>query len=153
MSVRPDILVYSPDNKPVLVVEVKNKRAASQDWAAQMRHNLMSYPAIANSEYFMLALPDVFYLWKHALPEGPAVAPDYIIDPKPLLSPYVDQRLVSLEKISGRGIEMLVTIWLSNLAASDLSSETSNPALGWLFESGLYAAIKNGSILLGDAAA
>lgn len=154
MSVRPDIIAYSPGNKPVLVVEVKNKRAASPQWAAQMRSNLMSYPAIANSEYFLLALPDVFYLWRNAATEGPEAEPHYIIDPKPLLAPYVDQRVVPLEQISSQGIELLTTAWLKDLAASNLTREASSPMVAWLFDSGLYEAIKNGSILPdADAAA
>jgi hypothetical protein len=152
MSARPDIAAYSPEKKLVLVVEVKNRRSASPEWAAQMRRNLVAGSVVPSSQYFLLALPDVFYLWQTAPGRQPDALPDYSIDPAPLLAPYVDQTQVSIGDISEQGLELLTSAWLQDLMSADMSKERTNPALSWLFDSGLFDAIKNGSIIM-DAAA
>ena len=152
MSVRPDIVAHSPGNQLVLAVEVKAIRGASPEWAAQMRRNLMAYPGIAASPYFLLALPDVFYLWKDA-PSDQTIAPEYSIDPYPVLSPYLDRSSVSLGEISAQGLEFLVTAWLRSLSSLGLPRESADPKLNWLFDSGLYEAIKGGSIQTDEDAA
>ena len=60
----PDIAVYSPNNELQLIVEVKNKIGATPEWAANMRRNLSIHSIVPYSPYFLLALPDYFYLWK-----------------------------------------------------------------------------------------
>src|SRR5439155_15396219 len=93
-----DIAVYSNDDTLQLVVEVKGKTAATPDWAAHMRRNLAAHLAIPSSPFFLLALPDHFYLWRNVSSPLAMVPPDYDIDPAPLLAPYVadPQRTLSI---------------------------------------------------------
>ena len=57
-----DFVVHSPDDLVQLVVEVKSVKGATDEWAAKMRRNLLAYAVIPNSRFFLLALPEYFYL-------------------------------------------------------------------------------------------
>ena len=59
-----DIAVFSRDYRITLVVEVKGQKHATDEWAAKLRRNLLAHDMIPPSQYFLLALPDHFYLWK-----------------------------------------------------------------------------------------
>jgi len=85
-SERVDIAVYSKDDQLQLVVEVKSKTAATADWAARMRRNLAAHLAIPNAPFFLLALPDHFYLWRRLPAPLVVVPPDYDVAPAPLLA-------------------------------------------------------------------
>jgi hypothetical protein len=76
---RADVAVYSPDGKLQLVVEIKNRPGASAEWVAQMRRNLLVHAVIPPSPYFLLALPDFFYLWIDARSVHELASPDYQI--------------------------------------------------------------------------
>jgi hypothetical protein len=143
MNQQADFAVYSPDERLQLIVEVKNKNGATADWAAHMRRNLFVHSAVPNAPFFLLALPDRFYLWTHApaLPE--ATPPDYEIDATAIVAGYTDSPKLHLSEYS---LELIVNSWLNNLINSDLTQETAGPHEKWLFDSGLYEAIKDGSV-------
>lgn len=144
MSMCADIAVHDRNHRLQLLVEVKSRQGASPQWAARMRRNLLAHGMIPQVDYFMLALPDSFYLWtsSNADDEMPA----YVIDAKEALASYVGREGVSLGDISHYGLELLVASWLQDLIGSELSAETVVSGLRGLFDSGLYAAIKNSSV-------
>ncbi len=143
-SERVDIAVYSKDDQLQLVVEVKGKTAATTDWAARMRRNLAAHLAIPRSPFFLLALPDHFYLWCRVPSPLDIVPPDYDVDPAPLLAPYLGDGGRSLHAISEGGLTLAVSAWLTDLVASDLDAERIESRQAWLVESGLYRAIAGG---------
>ncbi len=148
---RVDIAVYAKDDQLQLVVEVKSKSAATAEWAARMRRNLAAHLAIPNAPFFLLALPDHFYLWRHLPSPLAIVPPDYDIDPAPLLAPYVADGDRSLRAISEGGLTLAVLAWLTDLVASNLDAETADTHQAWLFASGLYHAIAGGVVRPQDA--
>ncbi len=149
-----DIVVYAPDSSPQLVVEVKNRSGASATWAARMLRNLLVHGMILDAPYYMLALPDVFYLWKNVDSSlsgsrnitGGEVEPDFEINATEVLASYVDRRSFSPDAISEYGLELLVSSWLADLVEPELSRAVVSPTLFWLFDSGLYDAIKGGRV-------
>jgi hypothetical protein len=147
---KPDIAVYSEDDRLLLTAEVKGRRGVSTKEVIQIRQKLLAYPVISNTPYFLLALPDYFYLWKH--PSSKEAEPDYKIDAKQALADSLTSANFSLDKISSEGLELLISSWLRDLTYIDDSNECNNPTLKWFFESGLYNAIKDGKVLLEDAA-
>ena len=98
------------------------------------------------SPYFLLTLTDRFYLWKNAHSSVDAVPPDYEIDSGPILAPYLNDTPYSLETLSGYGFELIIASWLNDLVISELKRNISPPYLAWIFDSGLYDAINNGSV-------
>jgi hypothetical protein len=145
VSTSADIAVYDPDHKLQLIVEVKSKDGAPASWAARMRRNLLAHSMISNTRFFMLATPDSFYLWRDADAQG-EVLPHFRIDATQLLAAYAGRQQLPADGISGYGLELLVASWLTDVMNSGLSEETVTADLRWLFDSGLYEAIKNGSV-------
>ena len=142
---RVDIAVYSPDRKLQLVVEIKNKLGASAEWVTRLRHNLLVHSFIPHVPYFLLVLPDFFYLWTDTTPVNNLAEPDYKIDATEVLAPYLRSNQ-SLNDISGYGLELLIMSWLEDTVRTELQRDTVDPNLQWLFDSGLYEAVTRGSV-------
>ena len=145
MIQRPDIAVYSPDSRLQLVVEVKNKKGATAEWAVSMRRNLFAHSVVPYSPYFLVALPDHFYLWKNPISAIDIRLPDYGASSKPILEHHLHNSF-HLETMSEYGLEVVINSWLNRLVNANLTRETASPHEAWLFDSGLYDAIKNGYV-------
>lgn len=143
-----DVAVYSRDGNLQLVVEIKNRPGASAEWVAHMRRNLLVHAVIPPSPYFLLALPDFFYLWTDALSVHELAPPAYQIKAAEVLAPYLDQTTQSLDDLSEYGLELLVTSWLADVIEAELRRDMVGPHLQWLFDSGLYEAIAHGSVTI-----
>lgn len=141
-----DIAVYSPDHQLQLIVEVKGKNDASPEWATKMRRNLMVHSIIPSSPFFLLAGPDHFYLWRNGTESPAEKPPDYIVDSRAIVDPYISNTSIAPDRISDSSLQLILTSWLNGLVNSRLSPERVAPTDKWLFESGLYEAIKNGLI-------
>lgn len=146
MIQRPDISVYSEDNTLQLVVEVKNKKGATPEWAANMRKNLFAISLLPYSPYFLLALPDYFYLWKNSGSTVDVKLPDYKADSKSILESYLNNSSHDLDTMSEYGLELIINSWLNKLINANITRETAKPQEAWLFDSGLYEAIKHGYV-------
>jgi hypothetical protein len=149
---RYDAAVYSPDNKLELIAEVKARPDASEAWATQMRRNLIVHQLIPSAPYFLLALPDFFYLWRDSALGGEEAPPDYKVEAGTVLAPYLTKSQLPVKDLSEYGLELLVTAWLTELVASRLTKDTAGPEQQWLFDSGLYQAIRGGSVVTQAAA-
>lgn len=138
-----DILVTSADDQPQLAVEVKNKVGATPEWAAQLRRNRSAHSALPNTPFFMLAALDRFFLWKQRAADIDA-PPDYVVDAGELLKPYSDIVARGGRSPSAYALELMVGAWLSDLIRRE--PRESDKRLSWLFDSGLYRAIRNGGV-------
>lgn len=143
---RPDIIVNSKDEKIQLVIEVKKKSDATPEWAANMRRNLLVHSVIQPSPFFLLVSPEHLYLWKNATTLE-AAPPDYEAKTSEILSQYTEQTNLNLDEISEYSLEMLVASWLNDLTRPEASRKTNGTKFDWVYESGLYEAIKEGSVI------
>ncbi|MCL5998857.1 MAG: hypothetical protein M1546_22785 [Chloroflexi bacterium] len=141
-----DLLAYSRDGRPVLAVEAKKRLNASRRWAAQLRRNILAHDAYPDARYFLLALPDTFYLWTDSQQASAEQEPLYVIDAKSILQPYFERIGTTAEEISGPSFELVVGLWLSDLLNSDQPPEDIEKTQSWLVKSGLYQAIRGGHI-------
>ena len=137
-----DLTVRPPSGDIALVVEVKSKVHATDKWAVALRRNLIAHGVALDSAYFLLALPDYFFLWK---PHGSemAMSADYKIPARDAVKPYLDS--IHLEELSSSGLELLLSTWVSNIIESNITEQT-DPELAWMIDSGLFETIKGGSI-------
>ncbi|MDP3703062.1 MAG: hypothetical protein Q8R78_01550 [Candidatus Omnitrophota bacterium] len=137
-----DILVSGSDASPKLAVEVKNRSDVTGEWASQLRRNLAAHAAIPATPFFMVAVPDHFYVWTSARPlDAPA---DYVVDARPLLHQYISSTRSNLVSPSSEhSLELAVSSWLNDLVHGHEPDPKAHP---WLFESGLYDSIRNGSV-------
>jgi hypothetical protein len=76
-----DILVYNKKRQLVLVVVTANQKGKSREWAAEYRRNLYVNAELPKTPFFVIALPDHFYLWKEVEDDG-IVNPTYEMDPR-----------------------------------------------------------------------
>lgn len=143
---RPDIAVYDPGGRLQLVVEVKARPGTTPDWAAEFRRNLLSHQAIPNAPFFLLAFPDVFYLWRSDDNGDVERPPDYRIDARELLRAHRNGSIPPLDRLGGFGLELVVQMWLEEITRSNLTEQNVEPSMWWLLESGLYEQIRNGSV-------
>lgn len=137
-----DLIVYSADDQARLIVEVKNRKGVTDEWAVQMHRNLIAHGLVPPTIYFLLALPDHFYLWKPSnLTESNRA--DYKVASQEILQQFANQP--NLDALSEVGLELLVNSWLSRVISSPIDRKSS-PELNWIFDSGLYDSINGGSI-------
>lgn len=141
-----DITVYSPDHRIQLIAEVKGKPGASPEWAAQMRRNLLAHSLIPPTPFFLIAAPDKLFLWSNGSESTDEKPPDFIVDAKSIIAPYISDTSIGPDNMTDSSLQLILTSWLSLLIDSNLTPESAGPDDKWLFESGLFNAIKNGSL-------
>ncbi len=141
-----DLAVFSANGQLQLVAEVKNRVDATPDWAARMRLNLVEYSDMPEAPFFLLALPDHFYLWHDVMPRNTLAYPQYDLNPAPMLAPYLGDTSRSAATMSESGLLLAVSAWLSDLVVSSLDRREVGPDLMWLFDSMLYDTIKGGTV-------
>jgi hypothetical protein len=143
----PDVIVCSPDGRRQLVVEVQTNpscRRPAIEWARTMRRNLLSHAGIPRSPYFMLALiPDYYYLWIESEPVDPDRKPDFEIEMQQVLRPYFDRLGLPPFRVGDKQMGEIIAAWLKDVAAAPPSTDAS---LQWLYDSGLYDALKYGAV-------
>ena len=145
MKFNADMAIYDKTGQLALVVEVKNKQDTSSSWAARMRRNMLAHGLMPITRFFLLALPDRFYLWKDAGIAPEIVPPDYEIDPRPFLRSYYNGAEISPGSLTGESFELVISSWLNKL----LQNNVLPPELqkqDWLTESGLFEAIRLGHL-------
>jgi hypothetical protein len=135
-----DFVVEKPGGAIQLVVEAKNTVAPSPEWAGRFLQNLFVHAEIPPTPYFLLALRDHLYLWRH--PSRESGPPQFEGDTATALRPYLMRLHRPLENLSQSSFEILVYAWLSDLIAGLPEAELSS----WLRESGLSESIRNGVI-------
>jgi hypothetical protein len=145
MATTADIVVNDAQETPQLIVEAKRRVPASREWAAKMRRNMFAHMVLPRTPFFLLALPERFFLWKNA-PPMETTPPDYEIDTQQVLQPYLAKLQTSLSALSENGFELLIRSWLEDVVNSPPDSARLGQANRWLVESGLYEAIRQGSI-------
>lgn len=134
-----DLIGYGPDGVPTVVVEAKNLRGTSREWAAELRQNLLQYDT-QRSALFALIVPDHIYTWRAAAP--PDALPDEDIDARPVLRPYFQRAGVTPRDVRARAFEELVAWWLEDMARA--GEHAAKPKLR---KSGLLDAVKGARIV------
>lgn len=158
-----DATVVDRAGRPVLAAEARSRFDVSDSWAAGTFRNLYAHGSVPDVPYFLLALPDTFYLWRDpgqkalaAFVEGktsalgdPEVPPDYSVPAWDVVRPYLGRpgrRDPDPREVSGYAMRMVLDAFLADiLNARDLARETAPRNLWWLFDSGLYEAMRGGS--------
>ena len=146
MHLRADLAVYNSHGRLTAIAEVKNKLGTSADWAAKTRRNMLARGGFGNVEFFLFVTPERIYLWKDAGTDPIPIPPTYVADAQPEFQPYFQGIGAEPGRISGPAFEMVVSAWLNKVIRSAEASGGDNRIPGWLAESGLPAAAKDGRI-------
>lgn len=142
---RADVAVFDRSGNLQLVVEAKylNQHENTPNRAIQIRRNLIAHSGIPDSPFFLIVFPDHFYLWKKGSSNAYDRQADYSIDTEIFFKSFADKWKQSLERMSGVEFEKLVSEWIKDLSNSNDASKIPE----WAQKSGLYEAIKNGSVI------
>jgi len=146
MGYQADVTAYGAAGGLLLAVEVKCRRGSNAAWAAEVRRNLLVHRFFPPTPYFLLALPDRFYLWTHEAGSDPDAPPSYEVDPTELLSPYFEAAGVKLEDISAPAFQFIVSSLLHELAEGRQPNGRPAPRDPWLTDSGLLDALRGGRV-------
>ncbi len=141
-----DLIAYDKDGQLAVIIEIKNRIGTSKEWATRMRRNIYAHGSWPKTPYFLLALPDRFYLWRNAGNAPERIEPDYEVDSGRLLGPYYEKSGLSPTDLSHDGFELLVTSWL-NQVMQDGASSLVQQNRDWLVDSGLFESIKKGHLV------
>ena len=145
MAAQWDIAIYDRHKHLQLVGEVKTKVGTSPEWAARFRDNILEHEQMTIPEYFLLAFPDQFYLWKDAS-NTESVEP-YTIDVHTIFQPYFERLGGQDNRLSHDSFELLVASWLGEVIhAPNFDEAPVETATQWLIDSGLYQATEGGSV-------
>ena len=141
-----DILAFDRYGQLALIAEVKIKRGASNEWAARMRRNMFAHGLLPSAPFFLLALPDNFYLWKNTDRHLDIIEPTQKVDPQPFLQPYYKSFGISLDNLTGRSFELIVTSWLSQILRAKSPKDFFGENQDWLVSSGLFDKLVGGNL-------
>lgn len=145
MPIGPDLIVFSKDNEPSLLVEVKNKKGASKGWAREFRNNLLRHGGFPRAPYFLLVTPDKLFLWGEDS-VSPDAFPTAEVSTRDTLKVLLD-RLPS-EELDQLSLELVTHAWLSTIAdATGLRDEIAEYH-GWVIDTGLFDSIEGGHVEL-----
>ena len=141
--IKVDLAVYNQNRELVLTVEVKTIRNVSEEWASQLRRNILAHGSYPHSRYFLIATPDKFFLWKEQGHNLQAIRPDYVADASTELEPFFKEFGVDLDHISGFIFEQIVARWLKNVMYP-FYRNSDDPIPRWIVESDLEKAVLQG---------
>lgn len=141
-----DFAAYDRKGQLILSVDVRKLLDKSHEWVLQLRHNLLEHDNISNSPYFLLAMPDHFYLWQNNDVMKAESEPSYTIDARPLLARYFENTDLSPVNIDGDTFDLIISAWLGNLIYGGKPKQVSESER-WLLESGLYDALSGGRLM------
>jgi hypothetical protein len=148
LSPRPDITIFNPEGKIKLIAEVKKisltEKSEQRQRATEIRRNLLAHSAIPNTPFLLIAFPDNFYLWKQEIPNIDNKRADYHFNAKNTIKNYAKKYHIFPQEMSPQQFKLLVSDWLKDL----VNSQGSEKSLEWATTSGLYDAIKDGSVAM-----
>ncbi|WP_420455285.1 hypothetical protein [Rubrivirga sp.] len=140
MSYRADFTVYGSDGRTVLLVEVKGRTGADSRWASELRRNMLGHGVLPASDYFLVALPDRFFLWRG---NGDALRePDVVVSADPLLASYAQDDHIIPATWDEWGMELVVLSWLNDLTSGHVRPFTEQTE--WIQTTGLLDAVRGG---------
>ena len=138
-----DLAVYGKNEKSQIVVQVQDtpyKRSEDlEHWATRVRRNLVVHSGIPAYIYFLLAAyPAPFFLW--GADEAPDAPPHYSFDVQAKMPRLYESKTISdyQQQVDA------VHAWLTALTEEPLE-ESEQP--DWLRGSGLYEAIRGGTVV------
>jgi hypothetical protein len=143
-----DILAFDKDGQLALVAEVKSKLGTSSDWAAKMRRNMFAHGSVPNAPFFLLALPDSFYLWENTGRTSEIVEPTQKVNPQPFLQPLFGLTAASYQDLTEKSFELVVTSWLNQVLRAQSPQDLLEENQDWLVSSGLFEKLTGGHLSL-----
>src|ERR1039458_7027169 len=114
-----DFVAYDREGRVLLLAEAKSRSGTSKSWAARLRRNMLSHGVLPWAKYFLIATPELMYLWKQERPDLAEMPPEFTIDAANVFQPYFQKLHQEPSKIGPEAFELLVLTWLTDIARPD----------------------------------
>src|SRR5882757_3760379 len=86
-----DFVGYDHRGQVVLLAEPKSRLGTSEEWAAQLRRNILEHDALPETPFFLIATPDRIYIWKQRGLDVVEAPPDITINALIALASYFEK--------------------------------------------------------------
>jgi hypothetical protein len=131
-----DIAVYDENDQISTLVEVRAVPKTTPEWAIESRRDIVGRSGFT-PKCFLVVARDFTYIWTVAAsPENP---PNKVVPTNELFKKYLHQLDSNGQSISPGSLELMVGIWLSDLAQLGERSLPANLT-------GLSSAVANGRV-------
>ncbi len=149
-----DIAVIDSQGSVILAVEAKVKWGTDSEWATQLRRNIAVHGMLPAARYYLVALPDRFYLWDHfrEASDHAWLEPKLAIEAGPVLEPYFERIEINTASLSGETFEFVLMTWLNDMIDASNAGIALDAASEWLDRSGLYKILKHSHVVLPELA-
>jgi hypothetical protein len=136
-----DIVVYSSDKRPALVVEVRATKDASPERALAARQHFLQRDPLLRERFFLLASSSAIFLWEKnasadAAPKTAAL--------KDVVRDYGGKSADRKDGPSPEGLLIIMYFWLDDLAIGVRKPKETSDADQLLVSNGVYERIRNG---------
>lgn len=141
-----DFVGYNKRGEIVLLAEAKSRTGTTDEWASQLRKNILAHGELPQARFFLIATPDRIYIWKQEGPDDAEAPPSAVVDAHEAFASYFKTLDWPASQIGPEGFEFLVRSWLTDLAGSSSTASAGGPSLHWLVESRFLDAIQGARI-------
>jgi hypothetical protein len=144
MSASPsDIVVFSKQRRPVLVVDVRNSGLCdTAESAADLRRRLLAHRLVPDIPFLMIATPVQLSLWLQGANADDL--PKFTAPTKAILDRY-GPRCPKPESVRREALQIGIFFWLSGLADGLRTLSSDSIVDRMLLDSGLYVQIQSGT--------
>ena len=136
-----DIVVYSNDRRPVLVVEVRAAKETSPERASTLRQDLLQRDPLLAESFLLLAYSTYLFLWEK---NAPADAKPRTAAVKDVLRDYGGASADREQGPTPEGLTMMLYFWLDDLAVGIRKPKQASEADQLLVRNGVYEQIRRG---------
>lgn len=143
-----DAAVYAANGELALTVEVKSHVPSHPEevtrWAVGIHRNLVAHAGMAPAAYFLLVgYPSHLHLWSRRTSHDLYAMPEYSYHGVDIFSSFLNAATESNTRVELQH-ERAVVAWLEYLTT--MKELPALPYAEWLEESGLFAAIRGGTV-------
>ncbi|HEX2202452.1 MAG TPA: hypothetical protein VHG91_04100 [Longimicrobium sp.] len=149
MPVRPEILIYAPQGHLAAAIDTYALPGRDAEWGALFRRNLVEHGGYPKVEFYLFVTPDRMWLWKDVPPKPEFVLPTLDLSASEALAPYFTRFRTPPDQAMRHTMFAVVDLWLTELTWGQARPpENLRP----LVETGFFEAIRDGNLILPDAA-
>jgi len=140
-----DFVAYDRRGRAILLAEAKGRFGTSEEWAGQLRRNILAHGELPQAPYFLVAALDRLYFWKRYGSEDEG-RPDFSVEAQKVLAPYLEKLGRPISEVRSQSFEFLILWWLTDLAGSSHPPLAQDSSVRWLTDSGFLDAVKSAHI-------
>jgi hypothetical protein len=143
MHLHADLVVFSSDDKPLVIVEVKGGKDTSPQSLEQVKQQLLTYATHIPAQYLLAVFRSGLFLWEKQDEQNHA--PRHA-SARSLFREYASSVAEPEDRLRTDGLRILVHAWLDDLAIGIRKPKADSEADQLLVDTGIYEKMKRGRV-------